>query len=164
MHPLIQEAMKKAAVAWLAAPGIPGGYPVWCLWLDDALYLVSGEGEQPAPGLAEGFTVDVSVRGDHGGRILTWPAAVGRVQPGSPEWDEVAPQLAAKRLNAPGPVDETVDRWVTTCWIYRLVPIAEPVEAGPDLSDASGAAPPRPTPAANRTPKPFRLHRVRGAR
>jgi hypothetical protein len=164
MHPLIQEAMKKAAIAWVAAPGIPGGYPVWCLWLDEALYLVSGEDEQPAPGLAEGFTVDVSVRGDHGGRILTWPATATALEPGSQEWDSVAPQLAAKRLNAPGPVDETVTRWAASCRLYRLVPVADPVEAGASLSDASGAAPPRPTPAASRTPKPFRLHRVRGAR
>ena len=44
MHPLIQEAMKKAAVAWLTTPGVPGGYAVWCLWVDDALHLVTGEG------------------------------------------------------------------------------------------------------------------------
>jgi hypothetical protein len=164
MHPLIQEAMKKASVAWLTAPGVSGGYAVWCLWLEDALYLVTGDGEQPAPGLVEAGTVDVSARGDHGGRIVTWPAAVTRVEPGGPEWETIAPQLAAKRLNAPGAVDGTVARWAATCRVYRLVPVADPVEAGADLSDASGAAPPRPTPATNRTPKPFRLHRVRGAR
>ena len=164
MHPLIQEAMKKAAVAWLTAPGVAGGYAVWCLWVDDALLLVTGDGEQPAPGLAGAGTVDVSVRGDHGGRILTWPASVTRIAPGGEEWGAVAPQLAAKRLNAPGSTDDTVARWAATCAVYRLVPVADPVEAGPDLSDASGAAPPRPTPAANHTPKPFRLHRVRGAR
>jgi hypothetical protein len=164
MDPLIQEAAKKAAVAWLIAPGVPGGYPVWCLWVDDALHLVTGEGEQPTPGLSRSNAVDVSMRGDHGGRIVTWPAAVRELEPDSPEWSAVAPQLAAKRLNAPGSVDDTVARWTTTCRIYRLVPAADPIEAGTALSDASGAAPPRPTPAATRTPKPFRLHRVRGAR
>jgi hypothetical protein len=164
MHPLIQEAMKKAAVAWLTVPGGSGGYPVWCLWLDDALYLVSGDGEQPAPGLAESATAEVSVRGDHGGRIVTWPAAVARLDPDDPAWATIAPQLAAKRLNAAGSVDETVARWAAHCRISRLTPVADPVEAGAGLSDASGAAPPRPTPAANPTPKPFRLHRVRGAR
>jgi hypothetical protein len=164
MHPLIQEAMKKAAVAWLTAPGVTGRYAVWCLWIEDGMYLVTGEGEQPAPGLAGAGTVDVSVRGDHGGRILTWPASVTRIEPGGPEWDAVAPQLAAKRLNAPGSTDETVGRWAATCRVYRLAPVADPVEAGPTLSQDSGAEPPRPTPAASRTPKPFRLHRVRGAR
>lgn len=164
MDPLILEAAKKAAVAWLTAPGVPGGYAVWCLWLDDALYLVSGEGEQPAPGLARSGSVDVSLRGDHGGRIVTWPASVREVEPDGTEWATVAPQLAAKRLNAAGSVDETVARWVATCRIYRLVPAAEPIEAGATLSDDPGAAPPRPTPAATHTPRPFRLHRVRGGR
>ena len=88
--------------------------------------------------------------------------SVRGLEPDSPEWAAVAPQLAAKRLNAPGSVDVTVARWAATCQIYRLVPIADPIEAGPNLSDASGAAAPRPTPAATHTPKPFRLHRVRG--
>src|SRR5215470_3083743 len=136
MDPLIQEAAKKAAVAWLTAPGVPGGYAVWCLWADDALHLVTGEGEQPAPGLSRSGSVDVSLRGDHGGRIVTWPASVRELEPDSPEWAAIAPQLAAKRLNAPGSVDETVARWAATCQIYRLVPIADPVEAGPSLADA----------------------------
>ena len=41
MEALVGEAMRKAAVAWLTVPGRPA-YPVWCHWIDDALYLVSG--------------------------------------------------------------------------------------------------------------------------
>ncbi|WP_345625434.1 hypothetical protein [Rugosimonospora acidiphila] len=163
MHPLVEEAMKKAAVAWLAVPGRPGPYPVWCLWSDGALYLVSGPGEQPAPGLEGATVVDVSARGDHGGRIVTWPARVDRLAPDDELWPTIAQQLAGKRLNAPAGVAETVRRWADECLVARLVPVGEPIEAAPDLHDASGAAPPRPTPAANRTAKPFRLHRVRGA-
>jgi hypothetical protein len=162
VHPLVEEAMKKAAVAWLAVP--PAGrrrYAVWCLWLDGALYVVSGPGEQPAPGLAEAPTVDVSVRGDHGGRILTWPGEVARVEPGSEEWTRVVPQLAGKRLNASGTAEETGARWAAYCTVHRLSPAGEPIEAGPSLSDDSEAEPPAPTPAARRTAKPFRLHRVR---
>jgi hypothetical protein len=164
MHPLVEEAMKKAAVAWLAVPGQPGPYPVWCLWLDGALYLVSGPGEQPAPGLAGAAMVDVSTRGDHGGRIVTWAGQVTRLAPDAEQWESVAAQLAGKRLNAPADVAHTVRRWATECLVSRLVPVGEPVAGPPAADDGSGAAPPRPTPAANRTPKPFRLHRVRGAR
>jgi hypothetical protein len=162
MHPLVEEAMKKAAVAWLAVPGQPGPYPVWCLWLDGALHLVSGPGEQPAPGLADAALVDVSARGDHGGRIVTWAAQVTRLTPDGEAWQSVAPQLAGKRLNAPADVPQTVARWATKCLVSRLVPVGDPVEAAAD--DGSGAAPPRPTPAANRTARPFRLHRVRRPR
>jgi hypothetical protein len=157
MHPLLDEAMKKAAVAWLGRPG----YAVWCLWLDGALYLVHGPGEQPAPGLAEASLVDVTVRGDHGGRILTWPASVSRVEPGGEEWDRVVPQLAGKRLNASGTAEQTSARWAASCVVSRLTAAGEPVEAGPTLPDGSGAAPPLPTTATRRTAKPFRLHRVR---
>src|SRR5919112_302977 len=90
---LIEEAAKKAAVAWLRVPGVGADYLVW------------------TTGLAGASRVDVSLRGDHGGRIVTWPADVSTVEPDSPEWTAVAPQLAGKRLNAPGTTDETVQRW-----------------------------------------------------
>ena len=184
----VEEAMKKAAVAWIAptgaagSPGSPGSAgsarggaagratdeavarratAVWCLWHDGALYVVSGPGEQPAPGLAESGAAAVTVRGDHGGRIVTWPAAVYRVEPGTEEWQAVAPQLAAKRLNAPGGADETVARWAADCVLSKLVPAGEPTDAGAALPDGSLAEPPRPTPAAAATRRPFRLHRVR---
>ncbi len=160
MHPLVEEAMKKAAVAWLRVPG-GNPYPVWCLWVDGSLYVVSGPGEQPAPGLAEADTVAVTARGDHGGRIVTWPATVSRVEPGGAEWERVVPQLAGKRLNAPGGPQETAVRWAAGCVLSRLAPTGDPTETRPDMPDDSGAAPPPPTPAARRTAKPFRLHLVR---
>jgi hypothetical protein len=175
VHPLVDEAMKKAAIAWLSVrsgrtdedrpPRTSGrtarANAVWCLWADGALYLVSGPGEQPAPDLASSAAVEVTVRGDHGGRILTWPASVRRVEPGSEEWDRVAPQLAGKRLNARGTAEETVARWAAECVVSCLTPVGTPSAAGPSLPDGSGAAPPPPTPAARRTANPFRLHRVR---
>jgi hypothetical protein len=163
VHPLVEEAMKKAAIAWVAVAGQrPHG--VWCLWADGALHVVSGPGEQSAPGLADATTAHVTVRGDHGGRVLTWPAEVTRMRPGSPEWEAVVPQLAGKRLNAAGKAEETAARWAAGCMVSRLVPAGEPTEAGSTLPDASGAAPPPPSDAARRTAKPFRLHRVRRPR
>jgi len=125
VHPLITEAMKKAAVAWLEVAGQPA-YPVWCLWSDGALYVVSGPGEQPAPGLAHARTVTVHARGDHGGRIVAWAAAVERVRPDSEQWSIVVPQLAGKRLNS-APTDELVSRWATKAVVNRLVPSSVPI-------------------------------------
>lgn len=155
MHPLVTEAMKKAAVAWIGVADHPS-YAVWCLWIEDALYVVSGAGEQPAPGLDRASTVTVSARGDHGGRIVMWPAAVERVTPGTDLWAEVAPQLAGKRLNSMG-AEELVREWAQAATISRLVPSGELT----NLPDDSLASPVAPTPAANTTRKPFRLHRVR---
>ncbi|MFC0528251.1 hypothetical protein [Phytohabitans kaempferiae] len=157
--PLVTEAMKKAAVAWVSVGDGPA-LALWCLPIDDALYVVSGPGEQSAPGLADAGAARVSLRGDHGGRIVTWPAEVTRVDPGSEEWATVAPQLAAKRLNAPGSATALAERWAAECAVNRLAPAGEP-EA---RSDGSEATPPRESPAARPAKRPFRLHRVRGAR
>ncbi len=159
-EPLVDEVQRKAAVAWLTVGGAPA-YCVWCLALDGVLYVVSGPDEQPAPGLDQPAEAGVTARGDHGGRIVTWPVAVSRVWPGTDEWESVTPQLAGKRLNAAGTADALIARWAARCAVSRLAPAGPPVARGATLPDGSLAAPPVPTPAANRTRKPFRLHRVR---
>jgi hypothetical protein len=159
-HPLIDEAMKKAPIAWISVDEGPA-LALWCLPAEGALYVVSGPGEQAAPGLATASQARVTLRGDHGGRIVTWPAAVTRVQPGTAQWDDVAPPLAGKRLNAPGDAESVVARWVAECTISKLSPAGDPIEAGSTLPDRSFAEPPRDTPVRRRTRRPFRLHRVR---
>ncbi|GIJ48524.1 hypothetical protein Val02_54100 [Virgisporangium aliadipatigenens] len=154
-HPLVTEAVKKAAIAWI------DGRAVWCAWVGDALYVVTGGGEQEAPALAAGATVPVTLRGDHGGRIVTWPAAVSTVDPAGEEWSTVAPQLAGKRLNASGGPTETAERWAAHSTVYALREAAPPLEAGETLPQTSLAEPPRPSEAARATKRPFRLHRVR---
>ncbi len=153
---LVEEAARKAAVAWLSVDG-RRAYPVWCLWHEGALYVVSGPGEQPAPGLDGAGTTTVSLRGDHGGRIVAWRASVSRVYPQTDDWAAVAPQLAGKRLNLPASADETVQRWADSAVISRLAPAGEVDEP----TDASGAVPAPRTPANRRTAAPFKLHKVR---
>jgi hypothetical protein len=158
--PLVDEAMKKAAVAWVSVPGGPA-LALWCLPLEGALFVVSGPGEQSAPGLADATEAQVTLRGDHGGRIVTWPARVSRLAPGTEHWETTAPLVAAKRLNAPGPTAELVARWAADgCAVNRLEPAGEPL-AGAGLPADSLAEVPRETPAVRATRKPFRLHRVR---
>ncbi|MFY1574279.1 hypothetical protein ACN26Z_05245 [Verrucosispora sp. WMMD703] len=159
-HPLVDEAMKKASVAWVAVAGRPP-VALWCVPLEAALFVVSGPGEQAAPGLAEADEAQVTMRGDHGGRIVTWPARVSRLTPGTEQWDTLAPLVGAKRLNAPGPTSELVARWAADgCALVRLAPVGQPTHGG-ELPAGSLAEPPRPTPAVRATRRPFRLHRVR---
>jgi hypothetical protein len=159
--PLVEEAMKKAAVAWVSVDGGPG-LALWCMPLDGALYLVSGPGEQSAPGLADAATATVTLRGDHGGQIVTWPAEVTRLVPGSEQWETAAPLVAAKRLNAPGTATALAERWAQEeCALNRLAPAGAPLAEGGSLPDGSLAATPRESPAVRQTRKPFRLHRVR---
>jgi hypothetical protein len=167
MHPLIAEAAKKAAVAWLTVPGGGQAYPVWGLWANDTLHVVTGQGEQATPGLAEAAEgsepVRVTMIGDHGGRVVTWPATVARLPAGGEDWTTVAGQLVTKRLNAVGGPDQTIERWAIECAIYQLRPAGDPDEAGTSLPEENLAAPVRPSKGTRLPKRPFRLHRVRGA-
>ncbi len=160
-HPVLAEAIRKAAVAWVSADGGPAR-ALWCAALEDAVHVVSGPGEQSAPGLADATTAEVSLRGDHGGRIVTWTARVHRLIPGTEQWAALAPQLAAKRLNAPGSAADLVARWERDgCAVVALSPADDTAQTGTQLPDSDGSAPPRETPARVPVRRPFRLHRVR---
>jgi hypothetical protein len=159
---VLDEALKKAALAWISVGDGPA-LGLWCMPLDGSLLVVSGPGEQHAPGLAEATRATVRLRGDTGGLIVVSEMAVQRLTPGTDEWTEAAPQLAQKRLNASGSAAEVAARWAESgATVVRLTPPAEdPPVTAPNLPTTSGAAPPRDTPARVETRRPFRLHRVR---
>ncbi|WP_205650100.1 hypothetical protein [Actinoplanes solisilvae] len=159
---VLEEALKKAALAWISI-GDGAALALWVMPLDGSLIVVSGEGEQFAPGLDSASRATMRLRGDNGALIVITEATVTRLTPGSDEWTEVAPQLAAKRLNASGTADDVVARWASTgCAVVRLTPVTDETPlAAPDLPSDSGAAEPRETPARVETRRPFRLHRVK---
>lgn len=158
-HPLVEEAARKAAIAWFSVDGGPA-LALWCLTVDGDICLVLGPGEQELPGLAEATSVAVTLRGDHGGNIVTFPVTVTRIRPESERWESVATQLAGKRLNSSGTAEQVVERWAQQAAVWALSPTGEPA-----ARDSSGElAPPRPSPAATATRKPFKLHRVRRKR
>lgn len=157
---VLEEAIKKAAIAWISVADGPA-YALWCMPAEASLVVVSGPGEQFAAGLAEAQRATVRLRGDHGGLIVLTEATVTRLTPGSDEWNEIGPQLAAKRLNATGTADEVVARWAADgCALVRLTPAGESTAGAAGIPAESHAAPPRETPARVETRRPFRLHRV----
>ncbi|HEY7273012.1 MAG TPA: hypothetical protein VH502_09785 [Actinoplanes sp.] len=159
--PLVEEAIKKAAVAWVSVGDGPAR-ALWCFPLEESIAVVCGPGEQQAPGLAEATAATVRLRGDNGGLIVAFEANVDRLDPAGADWATVAPQLATKRLNASGTAEELVARWIESgCAIVRLTPSDAEAMSATDLPDESGAAPPRETPARVAVRRPFRLHRVR---
>jgi ADP-ribose pyrophosphatase YjhB (NUDIX family) len=138
---LIAEATRRTAVIWLTVPPSGTAFPVWHIWrtagdagpgtVDSppgAAYLVTGPGEQPAPGLAAPGRVWVTVPSKQsGGALITWTAAVHRVDPGSAEWDAVIGALAAGRLNTalgPGEISPA-DRWARSGTVFCLAPVAQ---------------------------------------
>jgi hypothetical protein len=87
--------LRKARAAWLEVPGHPPRL-AWVRWLDDALYVVHGGGEQQLPGLADATQVVVTTTAGTSG-----PADVSVVPPGDPLWESVSPRLHAARHNPP---------------------------------------------------------------
>jgi hypothetical protein len=161
MSAVLDEALKKAALAWVSAGDGPA-LGLWCMPLEGSLIVVTGPGEQFAPDLPGAEHATVRLRGDNGGLIVVAEMTVARILPGSDDWATVAPQLATKRLNAHGSADEVVARWVEAgCTVLRLTPVEDTAVSAPELPAESDAAEPRETPARVEVRRPFRLHKVR---
>ncbi|ANP49290.1 hypothetical protein J2Z21_002084 [Streptomyces griseochromogenes] len=148
---LVEEATKKSGLIWVRGAGAPAARALWHVWHEGAVCLVGdGPGEQPLPGLADGGLAEVTVRSkDKGGRLVSWPATVSELAPGSPEWEAAVAELKGKRLNAPDG-EQMPDRWARECRVLRLVPAG----SSAPLPSHSLAERPLPTPATTRRPIP----------
>lgn len=112
---LPDEATRRSAVVWVEAEGRQ--HPVWHVWHDGAMYVVSGGIEQPLPALTHALVL-VPVDGSMGVR---WEAEVDRVLPGTELWERVVPLLHAGRLNPPDGQQQP-ERWVRDSMVQRFRP------------------------------------------
>ncbi|MCX4883413.1 MULTISPECIES: hypothetical protein [unclassified Streptomyces] len=153
---LVEEATKKSGLIWVSGPGVPAR-ALWHVWHEGAACVIGdGPGEQPLPGLADGAAAEVTVRSkDKGGRLVSWPAKVVELAPGSEVWEATVAELKGKRLNAPDG-EAMPDRWARECRVLRL----EPAGASAPLPDGSLAEAPLPSPATTREPMPAGLPRL----
>jgi hypothetical protein len=154
---LVEEATKKSGLVWIARDDDPAhSRPVWHVWADGALHVVTGPSEQELPGVEPGGTVRVTVRSkDKGGRLVTWRGRVGVVEPGTPAWDAVVPALHAARLNQHDG-EEQPRRWAREARVLRIEPVGRPLETPDrDMPSGSGAAtvPPSPLTTTRRAPR-----------
>jgi hypothetical protein len=161
---LVEEAVKKSALLWVSV-GDGTAEPLWHVWADGAVYVVSGGVEQPFTGLAAALDgqapVTVTVRSkDKGGRLVAFRAKASRVEPDSERWQTAVAELHAKRLNAPDG-EEQPQRWRRESAVTRLEPTGELTEEPGRMPDDGHAAPPLPTPATTLGPLPFVLGRRR---
>jgi hypothetical protein len=150
---LVEEATKKSGLVWVE------GQALWHAWVDGAMCVVGGPGEQPLPGLVDGGTASVSVRSkDKGGRLVIWSAQVSLLEPGGSAWDAAVAELKGKRLNSPDG-EGIVGRWARECQVFRLAPDrVRQVSEG--MPEGSGAAVPLPTPATTRRAIPAGLPKL----
>lgn len=151
---LLDGALKKTALIWIGAAA-ERTRPMWFLWSDGAIYLMTGGGEQAAPA-EPGGTVAVIVRSkDKGVRLISFTATVEQVAAGE-EWDRVAGQLHGKRLNSPDG-DAALQRWARDAALLKLRPQLPLLEAPGRYDPRSHAAKPPATPANSKVPRPWHL-------
>jgi len=154
---LIEEAAKKSGLLWVRAAGSGRRpRPMWHVWHDGAVYVLTGGIEQPAPeGLGDRAFVTLPSK-DKRSRLVTFVAEVEVVAPGSDDWSTVEPLLRGKRLNLPDG-EAAPQRWARECTLFRLRPTGDVVETPDEPSTASHAVEPPPTPARTRVPRPLHL-------
>ncbi|HET7309687.1 MAG TPA: hypothetical protein VFJ17_00015 [Mycobacteriales bacterium] len=154
---LIEESAKKSGLLWVRASGPRHrAQPMWQLWHEGAIYVLTGGIEQPAPeGLADHAFVTLRSK-DKDSRLLTIEADVEAVDPDTEEWADVAALLLNKRLNLPDG-EQAPERWRRECVVFRLRPTGGVVETPDDPTTSSHAAVVPPTPAKTRVPRPLHL-------
>jgi hypothetical protein len=126
---LVAESAKKSRVCWLSWGGSAPRL-AWHAWYDDALLVLSKNGEQLLDGLADAGTVTVTMRSkDTGGRLVEWTGTVEVTDPGAESWEPTAAALLAVRLNLPDPPG-TLEAWRTTGTVMRIAPVVATQEFG----------------------------------
>jgi hypothetical protein len=159
---LIDEAMKKSGLIWLGEVGAERKRAYWYAWLDGKIYLLTGGGEQPDPGLRERSEVDVLARSkDTWHRLVMFRARVTLLLATDSDWPEASAELAKGRLNLPD-AEGAPERWAadrnTRC--YRLTPTGEILEGpGEEYPSESLRAAPVPSPATTKGRLPRVFHR-----
>ncbi|OIV36926.1 hypothetical protein BIV57_13665 [Mangrovactinospora gilvigrisea] len=166
---LFEEAARKSSLVWARTSADGAARALWHVADGAGGVLVVGGGaggEQPLFGLDAVSEAWLTVRSkDARARLVTLPVAVERVPSGTAAWDEAVALLKGKRLNAVDLVDggDGVDgleaRWGRECVVLRMAPVEG--AAALDGGDASGAAPPVPSPATTRGRVPRRVGRGR---
>ena len=155
---LFVEAVRKSEVGWLRVADARE-QPVWWVWHDDALVMVTGGQEQPDPGLVDGGTVVVIARSkDKGARLVSATCRVASLPTGSDDYQAMATALHGKRLNSPDG-GAAVDRWRRESVLWRLSPDGDVVEAPGAMSADSHRREPTPTSATTRGKAPLVIGR-----
>lgn len=155
---ILDEALKKGALVWLEAG--TRSHARWYAWTGEHVYVLTGGGEQPDPGLEDGTTTEVVVRSkDNRHRLIAFRADVSILREGDPDWHPATADLAKARLNLPDPAGAPA-RWAAPDFtLYRLTPQMPLTESVGDVSNVSRRATPMDTSATTAGPRPRILHR-----
>lgn len=159
---ILDEALKKGALVWVQLDD--RGHARWHAWTGEHVYLLTGLGEQPDPGLSPGGSVRVVVRSkDNRHRLIAFDADVSVLTADADDWTAATAELAKQRLNLRD-AEHAPTRWATSDFtIFRLSPRLPLAEDVADVPAESHRAAPEPTEATTAGRKPYVLHRRHGS-
>jgi hypothetical protein len=135
---LVAEATRRSGVVWVSTESTAPAL-LWHLWHDDRMYVVGGGAEQRLPVTFGRALVTVRSAASQSGRVVEWAAEVDVVEPGTPLWQEIAPLLAASRLNAVDTLGQ-LERWARESTVLRFCPVARHPDDLPHLVANCGAS------------------------
>lgn len=126
----LDQALSKSTIVWLdvAQPdGARANAAVWYGYENGRIYVLTGPGEQPVPGIATASQVRIIARSkDVQSRVAESDCSV-EVLRKDPEWDRIARDLLiGRRLNLRDG-EGALKRWRDECEIYVLTPVAVPL-------------------------------------
>ena len=125
---LVEQAGRASAVLWVRLPGRDQPLGAWYAWVDGAAVVVHDGDEQRLPGLRAAGHVELVLRSkDKGTLLVTVPARVVALEPGTPAYDAAVLALHAARQSAPDGEAQPA-RWAAASLVTRLEPDGEPVE------------------------------------
>ncbi|MDO9380635.1 MAG: hypothetical protein Q7T56_17455 [Nocardioidaceae bacterium] len=158
---LVAELARRSGLVWVELGTPPRAHPVSHVWHDGAVWVVSGGGEQPLPGIEAAGDAVLTLRSRASrATVVRVRASVEVVRPADERWPDAARVLLADRLNVAGP--DPLARWAAIATTSRLVPV-EVLEAPGRLGDGSQRAAPVGSPATTRTAGPWTPGRGRKA-
>ena len=128
----VDAALSKSTIAWLAVPQDDDTVvtkPIWYGYDQGRVYVLTGEGEQDIPGLADSSKhVRLIVRSKDVQSRVGDVTCVSQTLPKDKDWERIAREiLVGRRLNLKDG-DKAPDRWKKDCEIVVLTPVivAEP--------------------------------------
>jgi hypothetical protein len=156
---LVAELAGKSDLVWVGTDAGPAR-PLWSVWQDGGVVVVTGGIEQPDPGLADGGVVTVILRSkENRARQVSVRARVEQLVPRSEAWEHAVAALHPQRLNAPDG-EAQPQRWERDSTVWRLVPDGDVVEQPGSYSSDAMRSEPLPTEATTLRRRPFHAGRA----
>ena len=123
-QPAILEGLKKSDIIWITPDTSKRALPVWFVYRNDKIYVLSAEPQQMVPDAAHVREAQVALRWKgRDARLVDFDSSVRVIGPEDhQEFEEIGALLVGKRQSVQGTVEDIVARWMSQGVILELTP------------------------------------------